>query len=80
MANKITDLENQPQQQHTSLIKDLDQLQILSEEELQGVVGGGGRYSSNGSHIPRCRRSRQSNSGRGAGISLSGVTGGLDVA
>ena len=42
MTNKITDLENQPQQQHTSsIIKDLDNLQTLSEEELQGVVGGG---------------------------------------
>ena len=40
MTSKITDLENQPQQQHTSLIKDLDNLQTLSEEELQEVVGG----------------------------------------
>ena len=41
MTNKITDLENQQQQQqHTSLMKDSDQLRTLSEEELQGVVGG----------------------------------------
>ena len=42
MTNKITNLENQPQLQHTSSIisKDLDNLQTLSEEELQGVVGG----------------------------------------
>ena len=42
MTNKIQqDLENQPQpKQHTSLIKDLDQLQTLSEDELQEVVGG----------------------------------------
>ncbi len=40
MTNKITDLENQPQQHTSSIIKDLDQLQTLSEEELQGVVGG----------------------------------------
>ena len=41
MTIKITDLENQPQQQHTSsIIKDSAVLQTLSEEELEGVVGG----------------------------------------
>ena len=42
MTNKITNLENKPQLQYTGSIisKDLDNLQTLSEEELQGVVGG----------------------------------------
>ena len=40
MTNKITDLENQPQLEQEESIKDLDQLRPLSEEELQGVVGG----------------------------------------
>ncbi len=48
MTNKITDLENQPQlQQNTSsIIKDLDQLRILSMEEMSHISGGNSLFET----------------------------------
>ena len=49
MTNKITDLENQPQQQHTnSIIKDLDELRTLSMEEMSSISGGVPEFPDNG--------------------------------